>query len=418
MPQESTFSFLQISELLLDSKLASKVLTLSPAQRQERNEECLEILIRLCKEAASRQVDAILIPGGLWDAASVTNTTAARLIELFASIPNIAVVIVPGASDAYTVDGLHNSGVLAARGLKPWSDNVLPMTNTSFETVLHPTRKDVTFTARAMASATDEGGAFSTGFPALSRMPIRILLLPARLANLEENSEMNKVCVPPYKVDVDQLDAAGFTYTAFSGFHNFHMVRNSVGKLLGAYAGSLIGRTVQEAGARNALWGRVIITGNEVIVTVDPVELDARKVVVTSCSITGIKPEQLQNTVKQVLAKDGARERDIVLLKLTGMYPHGDPPVVVDAAMREAFYHLILDDRTRPDYLGARPDERTTEGKFIQTLLEMKHRAELKGGALPDTEYGTELSTKVIEDALYYGLQALKERKVAVRNVD
>lgn len=418
MPQETTFSFLQISELLLDSKLVSKVLTLSPAQRQERNEECMELLIRLCREAASRNVDAILIPGNLWDATCITNATAARVIELFASIPQVAIVLVPGPYDPYSPDGLHNSGVLAARGLKPWSDNVLPLTSTSFETVLHPTRKDVTFTARAM-NGNGQDGAFSTGFPALSRMPIRILLLPAKVPGLEDNPESAKHKVQPYSLAVDQLDAAGFSYTAFSGHFNFHQVRNSHGKLLGAYAGSLIGRTLQELGPRHAIWGRVITDGgNDVIVSVDPVEVDCRKIISTTCSITGVKPEQIHTTIQNAITKEGVRTKDIVLLKVTGMYPHGDPPQLVTPELKELYYHLILDDRTRPDYLGARADERTTEGKFIQTLLEMKHRAELKGGALPDTEYGAELSTKVIEDALYYGLQALKERKVAVRNVD
>jgi DNA repair exonuclease SbcCD nuclease subunit len=418
MPQETTFTFLQISELLLDSKLVSKVLTLSPAQRQERNEECLELLIRLCKEAGNRNVDAILVPGNLWDATSITNSTAARLIEVFGSIPQVAVVLVPGPFDPYSPDGLHNSGVLAARGLKPWTDNVLPLTSTSFETVLHPTRKDVTFTARAM-NGNGQNGAFSTGFPALSRMPIRILLLPARVPGLEDNLETVKHAVQPYSLAIDQLDAAGFSYTAFSGHCNLHQVRNSHGKLLGAYSGSLTGRTLQEIGPRHAIWGRVITDGsNDVIVSLDPVEVDCRKVVAATCSITGVKPEQIHSTIQGVMSKEGVRTRDIVLLKVTGMYPHGDPPQLLDQQLKDSYYHLILDDRTRPDYLGARADERTTEGKFIQTLLEMKHRAELKGGALPDTEYGAELSTKVIEDALYYGLQALKERKVAVRNVD
>lgn len=417
MPQETTFNFLQISELLLDSKLVSKILTLSPAQRQERNEECLEALIGLCKEAAARSVDAILIPGNLWDAISISNATAARLIDLFTSIPQVAVVIVPGSYDPYSVDGLHNNGVLAARGLKPWSDNVLPLNNTSFETVLHPTRKDVTFTARAM-SAPGGDGAFSTGFPALSRMPIRILLLPARVPGLEENVDESKQALKPYTVDVDQLDAAGFSYTAFSGHHNFHEVRNQHGKLLGSYSGSVVGRTTQEVGPRFGIWGRVIADGPDVIVATDAAEIDVRKIIVTSCSITGIKPDQIPATIRQVMDKDGVRPKDISMLKVTGMYPHGDPPTLIDPQLRESVYHLILDDRTRPDYLGARADERTTEGKFIQALLEMKHRAELKGGALPDTEYGAELSTRVIEDALYYGLQALKERKVAVRNVD
>jgi hypothetical protein len=80
-------------------------------------------------------------------------------------------------------------------------------------------------------------------------------------------------------------------------------------------------------------------------------------------------------------------------------------------------YHLIIDDATRPDYYLDKMDPRTTEGRFIQYLQNLKVTAESRGGTMTDDQSG-ELTSDIIEDALYYGLDALNQKKVAVPDVD
>ena len=86
------------------------------------------------------------------------------------------------------------------------------------------------------------------------------------------------------------------------------------------------------------------------------------------------------------------------------------------------FYHLLVVDNTRADYLAERFDQRTTEWKYIEAMLEMKTRAEkaknqeLGGDSLTGIP-GADVSGKTVEDALYYGLDALRTKKVVVKNV-
>ena len=94
----------------------------------------------------------------------------------------------------------------------------------------------------------------------------------------------------------------------------------------------------------------------------------------------------------------------------------------VAQSLSDQFYCLQILDNTRADYLAERFDQRTTEWKFIESMLEMKTRAEkLKHQELGSDSLtgmtGSDVSGKTVEDALYYGLDALKTKQVTVRNV-
>ena len=81
MAQTSTFRFLQFSDVLLDSKLthagsspggwAPGNRALPRQERADRAREILEATINAFSLAAQENVDAVLIPGGLWDEDSV-----------------------------------------------------------------------------------------------------------------------------------------------------------------------------------------------------------------------------------------------------------------------------------------------------------------------------------------------------------
>jgi hypothetical protein len=78
---------------------------------------------------------------------------------------------------------------------------------------------------------------------------------------------------------------------------------------------------------------------------------------------------------------------------------------------------VLVDDATRPDYIFDKIDARSTEGRFIKLLQDMKTNAELKSQrAVSENE--NVLTPKNIEDALYYGLDALSQKQVALPDVD
>ncbi|HIA53447.1 MAG TPA: hypothetical protein EYN91_15385 [Candidatus Melainabacteria bacterium] len=121
--QLKRFTFLQLSDVHLDSRFLSGRLGLSHSQRYERNNEMLLSLYRALEEAARRRVDAIFIPGDLFDADTVTGPTINYLIESFSRLGNLPVVIAPGNRDYYSFASPYNPRVLQARGLPPWPDN-------------------------------------------------------------------------------------------------------------------------------------------------------------------------------------------------------------------------------------------------------------------------------------------------------
>ncbi len=118
------------------------------------------------------------------------------------------------------------------------------------------------------------------------------------------------------------------------------------------------------------------------------------------------------------LASRGAREgTDIVYLQLTGRYPSGGEPTYVKEKLYSMFYHLEVNDGSRQDYLLQSIDERTTEGKFVAFLTNLKREAETAGGVVSIANEG-EIDVKTIEDALYFGLDALKQKRITIRNAD
>src|SRR5262249_17700475 len=143
-----------------------------------------------------------------------------------------------------------------------------------------------------------------------------------------------------------------------------------------------------------------------------------RRVITAAVNITGHSASEVTVQCRDKLVRAGAREgKDLVLLTVQGWHPVGAEPEYLNAELAGQYFHFVLINESRPDYLSEEPDVRTTEGKFVKFMLDLKSQAEAAGGSVYDTKYGA-LSITAIEDALYYGLDALKHKKVAVRHVD
>lgn len=416
----AAFKFLQISDCHLDAKMASKRVGLPAAKRQERADELLQVLVRAIDLAAESAVDAVIVPGDLWDSESVTSRTVNRLIEKLAATGDIPVVIAPGNHDYYSADSLYSAESLTARGMRQWPPGVHIFKSGAFSSFRHPRREDVSFTGRAFTQNVPVTDRLLSPGPQPDRdCPINILVFHGSLDEYDgaDRGLPGKVTAP---FSAGELEALAFTYAAVGHYHHFREIRAGKGPLLGAYAGCPAGRSFDECGPRYVLLGE-ISAGEDGSARVDleKVEIDKRRFLSVSCDLTGLSQDEVLADIEQSLAAAGARAAsDVVRISIEGRHPTGGQPDYVPENLEGRYYHLVVDDCTRPDYLTERFDKRTTEGRFIQAMLDLKKKAESQGGRLSLGEGKADLSVSNIEDALYYGLDALKQKKVTVRNVD
>jgi hypothetical protein len=400
--EKKKIRLLQLSDIVLDARLSFKGLEMTATMRHERNGEALEAVLSLCQLAGERQADAILVVGNLWDAQAVTASTVSRLAEAFAALGDTPVIICPGSTDPYNAQSFYDPGVLAAFAVRPWSKNVHIFSSPEHTGWISPTRPDICFIGRACKGTTNQ-------------------VAPPKPVN-----PVNATCLIRLEYDgasVQPLEPAmhdDYAYTAFGGTRNYTEVQGADGTVRGAAAGSLIGRSIEEMGQRTALW--VGLTPNPTGVgystTIDKLPADNRQLVPVSVNINGIRAQNVPEHIRKAIDTSPVRNSDLLFLKVAGIYPADSVPDFTLAALQKEFYHVILADSTRPDYYLDKLDPRTTEGRFIQFLQDLKVKADSRGGAIAGTEYGAALSSATIEDALYYGLDALNNKKVTVPDVD
>ncbi|MBS2005774.1 MAG: hypothetical protein JST01_01955 [Cyanobacteria bacterium SZAS TMP-1] len=433
------FTFLQFSDVLLDAKLTHTGLSQSGLThsnfslekhiRAERARELQETTINAFALAREQQVDAILIPGGLWDNVTVTSKTISALTEAAASVPDIPIYIAPGHRDFFTRSSLYTNDMLAARGLKPWPSNVHVFTSEHFSSVVHPRIGDVCFTGRAITKGARRTERILSG--TLPKSRLASINVGVFAGSLESHPSLNadplsneprKPLIYPFSEE--ELEAQNLTYAAVGHVKDAYQIFNAQDKLLGAYAGCLAGGSFQELGQRFAILGSIEVEGDgEPTITLTPQELDVRRMMLVSVDVSGLGDEEIKDEIVINIEDSGVRpDTDLVALNLEGRHKPGIYPKQIAEELADNFYHLLVVDNTRPDYLAERFDERTTEWKYIEAMLAMKTNAEKPRGREMGSDSlsglpGADVSGKTVEDALYYGLDALKLKRVIVRNV-
>ncbi|MDQ5936357.1 MAG: hypothetical protein QG574_3693 [Cyanobacteriota bacterium erpe_2018_sw_21hr_WHONDRS-SW48-000092_B_bin.40] len=433
------FRFLQFSDVLLDSKLTHPGMSntnlthsnfaLPREERGERAREILEATINAFTLAKTEKVDAVIIPGGLWDNVTVTGFTVNTLIEAVASLGDIPVYIAPGHRDFYTRSCLYTNDMLSARGYRHWPANVHIFTSEHFAAVPHPNRSDVAFIGRAFSKASRRTERILSGkLPKLPTAKINIGVFagtleshPSVIADASRQ-QVQKPLVYPFSED--ELANQDLTYAAVGNIKEAYQITTNDEKLLGAYAGCLAGGTFDELGPRYAILGEIEIDSNgQSVVNLVPQELDVRRMMLVTVDVSGLGDEDIRDEILVNLEESGVRaDCDIIAINLEGRHKPGANPKEIADQMAGDFYHLLVVDNTRADYLAERFDQRTTEWKYIEAMLEMKTRAEkaknqeLGGDSLTGIP-GADVSGKTVEDALYYGLDALRTKKVVVKNV-
>lgn len=420
----STFRFLQLSDVHLDSPQNRGVLSFSSAQRAARYTDLVESLVGAMRVAADQKVDAVLIPGGLWDHRSIRGDTAGTVLEAIAELNDIPVYITPGEGDPYTIDSYYNPAFLAARGMRAWPKNAFIFDTPEFTTFKHPLRNDVAVTGYAHLSprkVTER--LLSTYVNRNEEAKFNILLFHGSLDTYPGiDGQVDRITAP---FSVEELAAQRFTYTALGHFHEYTELCDENDMVIGAYSGCLTGRNFDELGPRVAMLGTVTVddAGASNIV-LEPIEVASNRLTYLPVDVSGLDAPGIREEIEYgVQELDIRPDVDIVCVSLEGTHSPEIDPFEVAQKLRADFYHLLIVDRTRPDYLAEEYDPRTTEYKYLQSMLEKQREAELKRAENPKADTlnnvpGFLLSAKTIEDALYYGLDALKRQKVTHRHVD
>ena len=397
--------FLQVSDLHLGAPFR----WLPAERREERRRDQRGVLERAVRQAIERGVDAILLPGDLFDQEGADAATLAFALHAFDVSGCPPVFIAPGNHDPYSEQSLcWNERLLQVRGSR-WPAHVHVFTTPSWSPRTLPRLSGVRLWGRC----------FTAGVEAHERP-----LAPAMLAALPPadpvgfelgvfHGSREGQCPPGQKITAPFSDeeAAGgpFAYLAVGHYHRqSRLERKQQGAAAGvrlAYAGSAAAVDPTETGAHGALEVRIEYGRRQPYVETEFLELDPRRVHDLEVDVAGANsPEQIDRKVARELHEKNVRDEDIVTVRLVGRLARGVRFSAPGPELRARAFHMRFDlSRLRPDYdLDAYRvgEPGTTEERFVRVLLDqLDHETDPERRA-------------VIESALYYGLDAFRLREV------
>ena len=393
--------FLQISDLHLGAPLG----WLPGSQRRARRRDQQRALERAVALAVERGVDAILLPGDLFDREGVDAETIAFAVHAFGVPGCPPVLIAPGNHDpCFEASPYWSARLLRARGWA-WPEHVHVFTSARF-------------TARPLDGkpVTVWGRCFSAGVSSTER-PLDPAALPA-LDRAEErihvalfHGSREGACPPGQKLTApfsdDEAAAAPFDYVAVGHYHVPSPPDS--GRL--AYAGSAVALDATETGAHGARLVAVVRDQAGVRIESELVPLDERRVHQVALDVSGaVSGDAIDRRIEQALAEAGVTERDIATVRVRGRIARGVRWSPESAEIDPSPFCLRLEaGAVRPDHDldGYRREApRTSEDRFARALLER-----LDAATHPEER-------ALVESALYYGLDAFRLGEVAPRYED
>jgi len=401
----ATLRFVQISDVHLDSPMGGGRLRLPQEKAERRRRELREVFAAAIDLAVERRADVLLIPGDLFDDEAVRNDTVAYVIDRLAQAPRIPVVITPGNHDPYSQGSPYSAPLREAKGLPPWPGHVQVVGSTTFAPFRLPALPHASFTAMGHDRNRSVGERLLA--PRLPRQeaPFQILLFHG---SRDHYAPAGKLVTLPFS-DAE-LAAQGFHYAAIGHYHDYASIEAD-GRIVGCYSGCPAGRSLAESGKKVVLVGELTRDGDAVHLEIEPVRLDRREVGQVQVSVQGVthRDALLERLGKGVEAAGFSRE-DILLVEVSGRLARGIDPSLPADFLADRHFHITFDtSRLRPDYDLAAYLARgsaTTEGRFVREL-----KARIDATADPDQR-------RLLESALYYGLDALIQKEVVPRYED
>ncbi|HKA24425.1 MAG TPA: DNA repair exonuclease [Candidatus Eisenbacteria bacterium] len=398
-------SFLQISDVHLGRPFG----WLPPEKRAVRRDELKEIWRRAIEEAIARRVDAVLVPGDLFDGEEADVETVNRAIECASARGCPPIYVAPGNHDCFSrANHYYDNVKLRARRQPAWPDHVTIFTTPEIETA-PLARPDVRFWGRCVHANVDSSERVLATTPALDKRSANVLLLHG---SRDGFLRPGKRLTAPFS-DAEIL-RAGFDYVALGHYHEYAAIVDENGRARAAYSGSPAALAKDEAGARGAIHVRLAIDldagpGARLLSSeIEPVVLDERRLHEVKIDLSGVgSREAARERTLAALEAAEARPRDLVIARYTGQPLPGVEAVPRAEDLGERVWFFAADaSAVRPAYdLAAyrRGEPRTTEERFARSLL-----AEIEDEKDPERR-------AVLEAALYYGLDALRQQSVAPR---
>lgn len=401
-----TLRILQVSDLHLGGRAWPGCFDLDAEKAERRAGELRATVDRLAELARDRGVEAMLLPGDIFDRETVAPELVNHVIETFAALAPIPVYLAPGNHDFWSPASPYHGAERKRQGQPPWSENVCFFTSPDFTSQGVPGHPAASVTARAFTGnvpATDHRLAQTIARP---DTPISILLFHgSRVAFAFEESR--KITDP---FTAEELLRQGFSYTALGHYHGYSEIRDGAGMLRGAYGGRPFGAE---------LTGNPDFRGGALIGTVTPdgmadlerVSLDPRRVeeVEVHCRQVATR-EALRAAVEEALTAEGLGAEDLVRLRLGGTFvPGSRPPLACDDL---AWAVAITDRAFRPGFdLQALIAAAESEAPTVESLFAHGLGERLAAASDPDEK-------QRLQDALDLGLCALRGLPLEARDAD
>ena len=228
-----------------------------------------------------------------------------------------------------------------------------------------------------------------------------------------DNTDLPKGKIRTIPFSDADLAQQGFDWAAVGHYHDPVTLTDPSGRILGAYAGCPAGRGLDETGEKSVLVGEISLEepGARSAVKIERVPLDRRRIHLVEVPCTGLTHrDAIFRRAEELLALRDCRAEDIVCLRLTGRVSPGVDLRGPEGFLSGRFFHAVVDgSRLRPAYdleRYRREDLRTTEARFAREMLRRLEEAQ------------DPARRRLIENALYYGLDALIQKEVAPRYED
>lgn len=328
----AAFRFLQFSDLGLDPEPALERAGWPAARARERGDEVRRIAERACALARAEGVDAVLLPGGLWDDAEVSLRSVEALVRALGDLASTPVLVAPGDEDPHGPASPYDPTFLRARGLPPFPGHVHVFAEPGFRTVL--LRKgEVAVTGRAAEGLVAADRPLARAVP-VPDVPVRILMCHAA----REAAPEGGMAGVPIVANAELLGQR-FSYAALGHDSPGWEIRDDAGRIRAAAAGrgvALIGE-VAGAGVPPDCFRRM--------------RLDPRRSVPVRVNVTGAPDaEALVRRAREALARAGCRAADLARVELHGRHPLGRRPHLSPEALDPVCFHATIADRTEPDH--------------------------------------------------------------------
>ncbi len=400
----TSLKFLHLADLHLDRSMSGGKLKLPFDKAEQRRRELREILGRAVETARSENVEVILIPGDFWEEEELSPETVLFVLERLGAA-GVPVVIAPGNHDFHSPAGHYSNDIVHARFGKEWPKNVTIFRDYELTTIQIPGLDDVSITGLAYHSNLAVQGRKLAEKVARANASVHIALIHG---SRDDNIPPGKMRTLPLS-DAELL-AQPFDYTALGHYHTRAHVTDSEGRIRAAYSGSTAALSVEDAGEHGALVG-VAMPGGARPENLRFIELDNRRIHRVQLDVSG---EPHVHAVEEKLAASlqnlEVRPEDMLFVELTGTYPQGNRIALGEEFVRGLCWHTRVDssnvvqewDLDAPDTLNPR----TTEALFRSRIHKMMEDA---------ADRGNDAEAKRLQNAMFYGLDALHGRSIAPR---